>query len=155
MPVFLIRHAHAGNRSSWRGEDGGRPLSQRGHAQAQGLIDLLGKRGITLITSSPAQRCVETVEPLAQALGLEVELDKRLAEGSPVQPAFEVLMGAGPGHVLCAHGDLIPSLMQRLVDEGMRASAPERCQKGSVWEIELDQGNPVKARYRPAPRPAG
>jgi len=151
MPVFLIRHAHAGNRSSWRGEDVERPLSERGRDQARGLIDLLSDRDITLITSSPAQRCIETVEPLAQALGLRVELDKRLAEGSALRPALDVAMDAGAGHVLCAHGDLIPALMQRLVNQGMRASAPQRCQKGSVWEIELDGGRPVKARYRPPP----
>ncbi len=154
MPVFLIRHAHAGNRSGWRGEDAERPLSDRGHAQARGLVDLLGVRGIERISSSPARRCIQTVEPLADALGLEVELDKRLAEGAPVRTALDVLLGAGTDHVLCAHGDLIPGLMHRLVTQGMRATSPDRCQKGSVWEIELEGGRAVKARYRPPTRPA-
>jgi broad specificity phosphatase PhoE len=149
MSVFLARHAHAGNRSGWQGEDGDRPLSARGLEQARGLIEVLGERPITSITSSPARRCVQTVEPLAQALGLQVELDKRLAEGSAVRGALDVLLGGDQDHVLCAHGDLIPDLMQRLVSQGMRASGPERCQKGSVWEIELEGGRAVRARYRP------
>ncbi len=151
MPVFLVRHAHAGNRSSWRGEDADRPLSPRGLAQAAGLADLLGDRGVTSVSSSPARRCVQTIEPLAHALKLPVELDKRLAEGSSVKVALDALLTGGDGQVLCAHGDLIPALMARLVHGGLRASGPERCQKGSVWEIELERGKPAKARYRTPP----
>ena len=151
MPVYLVRHAHAGNRSGWRGDDADRPLSDRGHAQAVGLAHLLGVRGIERISSSPARRCIQTVEPLADELGLAVELDKRLSEGSAVREALDLVLGSGPNHVLCAHGDLIPSVMRRLVSQGMRAGSPDRCQKGSVWEIELDHGRPVKARYRAAP----
>jgi broad specificity phosphatase PhoE len=155
MPVFLIRHAHAGNRSSWRGDDEERPLSERGLDQAMGLVQLLGDRGIARVTSSPARRCIQTVEPLAGAHDLEVELDKRLAEGSAVRAALELLLAGGDDHVLCAHGDLIPGLMHRLVADGMRANAPDRCQKGSVWEIELDHGRPGKARYRAPVRASG
>jgi len=35
--VYLVRHAHAGNRSSWDGNDGERPLSPKGRQQAAGL----------------------------------------------------------------------------------------------------------------------
>jgi broad specificity phosphatase PhoE len=151
MSVFLVRHAHAGNRSGWRGADEDRPLSRRGLAQAQGLAELLGDRGVTSVSSSPARRCVQTIEPLARSLKLEVVLDKRLAEGSSVKGALDALLGGGDGQVLCAHGDLIPALMAHLVDHGLRASGAERCQKGSVWEIELERGKPVKARYRTPP----
>ena len=51
------------------------------------------------------------------------------------------------GHVLCAHGDLIPELMHRLVQRGHAGRGPGRCQKGSVWEIELDGR---QAGHRPA-----
>jgi len=152
MSVLLIRHAHAGNRSSWRGEDAARPLSERGHLQAQGLIALLADRTITSLASSPALRCAQTIEPLAASLGLDVILDKRLAEGSPLRPALGLVL-AGDDTVLCAHGDLIPDLMARLMSRGMKATHPERCQKGSVWEIEIDQAKAVRARYLPPARP--
>jgi broad specificity phosphatase PhoE len=149
MSVFLVRHAHAGNRSSWRGEDADRPLSDRGLGQATDLADLLGEREIRRVASSPARRCVQTVEPLAELLKLSVDLDKRLAEGSALRGALDLILDGGDDQVLCAHGDLIPDLMARLVDGGMRATAPGRCQKGSAWEITLEHGRPVKARYRP------
>jgi broad specificity phosphatase PhoE len=148
MSVLLIRHAHAGNRSSWRGEDAERPLSERGHLQAQGLIALLADRTITSVASSPALRCDQTVEPLAASLGLTVTLDKRLAEGSPLRPALGLVLAADDA-VLCAHGDLIPDIMSRLVSQGMKATRPERCQKGSVWEIEIDHARAIRARYLP------
>ena len=59
------------------------------------------------------------------------------------------MLGTGDGQAFCAHGDLIPQVMEHLVGEGMRAQAPQRCQKGSVWEIELRDGRPFKARYHP------
>jgi 8-oxo-dGTP diphosphatase len=150
MSVYVIRHAHAGNRSSWRGEDAERPLSSRGHLQAKLLGQLLGCDHISRVISSPARRCIQTVEPLAEARGVKVRTDKRLAEGASVREAYDLLV-AHDHQVLCAHGDLIPALMDRLVERGLRATGPERCQKGSVWEIELERGKPVKARYRPPP----
>ena len=148
MPVFLVRHAHAGNRSTWPGEDGDRPLSDRGLGQARDLVDLLGDRTIRRVSSSPARRCVQTVEPLAAHLKVAVDLDKRLAEGASVRGALDLIL-AGDDQVLCAHGDLIPDVMVRLVDRGLRAETPTRCQKGSVWEITVEGGRPIKARYRP------
>ncbi len=148
MPVFLVRHAHAGNRSTWQGEDGDRPLSDRGMGQADDLVDLLGDRTIRRVASSPARRCVQTVEPLATHLKLAVDPDKHLAEGASVRGALDLIL-AGDDQVLCAHGDLIPDVMVRLVDRGLRVEAPTRCQKGSVWEITIERGRPIKARYRP------
>ena len=33
VPVYLIRHAHAGSRSGWDGDDDRRPLSPKGRAR--------------------------------------------------------------------------------------------------------------------------
>ena len=152
VTVFLIRHAIAGSRSRWQGEDSLRPLNARGRQQAAGVAELLAPRGVTRVVSSPATRCVQTVEPLAETLGVEVKLDKRLAEGGRLDDALDVVF-ARPDHLAaCAHGDLIPEIMAELVRRGMQATAPQRCQKGSVWEIELRDGQPVEARYHP---PAG
>ena len=61
--------------------------------------------------SSPYTRCVETVEPLAAELGLEVELDDRLAEGAGSAAAAELLQEDGV--VACTHGDVIHNLLGR------------------------------------------
>ena len=41
MTVYLIRHAKAGDRDTWRDDDRLRPLSGRGHRQSRLLIDML------------------------------------------------------------------------------------------------------------------
>ncbi len=71
------------------------------------------------VVSSPYVRCVQTVEPLAEAAGLRVELDERLAEGADVDAAFDLLLELDAVHgVVCTHGDLIPLLLRRLVVHG-------------------------------------
>ncbi len=39
--VLLVRHAKAGKRGDWPGDDDDRPLDAAGRAQAQRLVDLL------------------------------------------------------------------------------------------------------------------
>ncbi|NUR76504.1 MAG: NUDIX hydrolase, partial [Thermoleophilia bacterium] len=72
--TLLVRHASAGNRDEWTGDDADRPLDERGRAQALGLVERLTPFRIERILTSPARRCVETVEPLARARGLDAEL---------------------------------------------------------------------------------
>ena len=80
MTSVLLRHASAGHRARWDGHDVGRPLDDRGRRQASELVELLRPFGVRRVVSSPYVRCVETVEPLAAALGVPVEEDERLAE---------------------------------------------------------------------------
>ena len=62
--------------------DEGRALTERGRRQADGLRDQLEELGITRLVASPFVRCVQTLVPLADELGVVVELDERLAEGT-------------------------------------------------------------------------
>lgn len=106
----LLRHASAGDRLHWDGEDHLRPLDEKGWRQAAELVDKLAPLGVQRIVSSPYIRCVQTVEPLAAALGLEVELDERLAEGTH-DAAAELLREEGV--VACTHGDVCHALVGR------------------------------------------
>jgi phosphohistidine phosphatase SixA len=103
----LVRHASAGDRDAWNGDDRLRPLDTRGRLQAEVLADLIGPLGVQRVVSSPYLRCVETVEPLAAELGVPVEQDDRLAEGAG-RAAFELLHEDGV--VLCTHGDVVGDL---------------------------------------------
>ncbi|MGZ4717068.1 MAG: SixA phosphatase family protein, partial [Acidimicrobiales bacterium] len=78
MPVYLIRHAHAGSRAGWGGDDDARPLSPKGRAQTTGLTTWLADQPVDEVRSSPSARCRQTVEPLAASHGLEVESDRTL-----------------------------------------------------------------------------
>jgi 8-oxo-dGTP diphosphatase len=150
VTIFLVRHAHAGKRSEWEGDDAARPISPRGVAQTEAVTTLLARRPVTRVVSSPYVRCVQTVEPLAEAAGLRVETDERLTEGADADAAFELLLELDAVHgVACTHGDLIPPLLRRLVAMGMVVEGPLLDQKGSVWTIHSKNGVPTKGRYTP------
>ncbi len=55
-------------------------LSEEGIEQAKRLPDALARFPITRLVSSPQVRSVQTAQPVADALGLTVEIDERLAE---------------------------------------------------------------------------
>lgn len=108
MTSVLVRHGSAGDRHDWDGDDSLRPLDARGREQAAQLVELLRPLEVRRIVSSPFTRCVETVEPLAEALGLSVEPDDRLAEGAG--HAAYVLVQED-GIVCCTHGDVVGDLI--------------------------------------------
>ena len=117
MTVVLLRHASAGDRLNWGGDDMLRPLDRRGRAQSLALRDALLRRGVTRVLSSPYVRCTETVAPLAASLGVTVELDDRLAEGAGGTSARE-LLAARDGCVACTHGDIVEELVGRALKKG-------------------------------------
>ena len=119
MSVVLLRHASAGDRDEWQHDDRLRPLDDRGRRQALALRKL-ADRGITRVVSSPYVRCVETVEPLAATLGLEVEVDRRLAEGADPDDAL-ALLAELDGGVACTHGDVIEALLGHSLKKGAAA----------------------------------
>ena len=137
MSVLLLRHARAGERAAWTGDDTLRPLDDRGLRQALALRDL-AQRAIGRIVSSPYRRCVETVEPLAEALGIAIELDDRLAEGASPQLAL-ALLAELDGGLACTHGDVIEAVL----GYGLR--------KGAVAVTDVGPDGAVVLEALPAP----
>ena len=125
MTSVLLRHASAGHRLDWEHDDRLRPLDARGRRQSADLVALLRPLGLRRILSSPYVRCVQTVEPLAAALGLEVELDERLEEGKG-GAAAELLREDGV--VCCTHGDIVEALVGR----GLKKAAAVVLEDGAV-----------------------
>jgi phosphohistidine phosphatase SixA len=117
----LLRHASAGDRDAWEGDDRARPLDRKGRKQSERLATELQGRGIQRIVSSPYVRCVQTVEPLARALGVPVETDERLAEGASRDDALELVREATVPTVLCTHGDVVEELLGRHLKKGALA----------------------------------
>ncbi|MDT7543511.1 MAG: 2,3-bisphosphoglycerate-dependent phosphoglycerate mutase [Acidobacteriota bacterium] len=71
--ILLIRHGQSeGNAEGRFGGHGTTPLSLRGRAQAEASARALVSEKITAIYSSDLLRAVETAEPLARALNLEI-----------------------------------------------------------------------------------
>jgi 8-oxo-dGTP diphosphatase len=111
----LLRHASAGHRLDWEHDDHLRPLDARGLRQSADLVELLRPFGVRRVVSSPYVRCVQTVEPLAAALGLQVEQDDRLEEGAG---AASAALLREDGIVCCTHGDIVEALLGRGLKKG-------------------------------------
>ena len=107
MTLLLIRHASAGDRDDWVGDDLPRPLDARGRDQASRLPDLLGDYEIARVLSSPAVRCLQTVEPLARSRGLDIEVREELSEEQQGEAGVELVRALiGEQAALCVHGGL-------------------------------------------------
>lgn len=81
MQLFVARHGQ----TEWnaQGRVIGRtdiPLTEVGHAQAEGLAERAKQAGIEIIISSPMIRTRQTAEHAANACGLPVAVDPRLIE---------------------------------------------------------------------------
>jgi phosphohistidine phosphatase SixA len=105
--ILLVRHASAGERELWEGDDSERPLDDRGVRQAGEIAELLASFEPTTIVSSPALRCRQTMAPLAEALSIPVELRDELSEARQDDDgAAFVASLAGDTVVVCGHGGL-------------------------------------------------
>lgn len=150
--IHLVRHGAAGDRSRWEGPDHERPLTEKGFAQANMIADQLAGVGITRLLSSPFIRCMQTLEPLGEALGLKVESTDALGEGASTVGIAGMLDDvAGSTAVLCSHGDVIPDTLRRLQWMGTRFLSPFECRKGSTWVVGHDGAGFTDARYLPPP----
>jgi phosphohistidine phosphatase SixA len=137
VTVYLVRHASAGHRDQFDAHDRDRPLDPAGQAQAEKLSDWLRHAPISRILCSPFPRCVQTVEPLALALGLDIELQDALAESSDIDKSWKLLTkAAATTTVLCSHGDVIPDLIRRAQLRGLHIPGKSGCAKGSVWTLD-------------------
>ncbi len=154
MPLIVVRHARAGRRSAWTGEDAARPLTERGRAQAEALVPVLGARHPRRVLSSPALRCIQTVAPLADALGLPVEPVDGLGEGNGTLALGLVLRMLGEPAILCTHRDVATELLEALTP-GASASARSRLRlaKGDAWVLASVEGRPAIAEHLRAGRP--
>jgi 8-oxo-dGTP diphosphatase len=105
--ILLVRHASAGSRQTWDGDDRERPLDPRGENQARHLVSLLEGFELGAIYTSPYRRCVHTVEPLAAARSLAVDVREELGEEEQYEAGAELVRSlARLNVVVCGHGGL-------------------------------------------------
>jgi 8-oxo-dGTP diphosphatase len=151
--IHLLRHAAAGDSNKWTKDDRIRPLTKKGVRQAAAIAESLKDRDIERIISSPYQRCVETVEPLAKMIGTKVEIADALAVDPGADATSELMDDlAGTNAILCSHREVIPATIDYLVDRGVHLHSPVYCSKGSIWEIKVDRGVYTEATYIPPPK---
>jgi 8-oxo-dGTP diphosphatase len=153
LTIFVVRHAKAGSRHNWAGDDVDRPLSKNGRRQAELLTARLREEAVSGLWSSPYARCMETLVPLGAALGLEVIAEPRLAEGGRFEDTLELLREVPDGAVLCSHGDIVPELLDALVRRGTKVLTPPDWRKAALWLLDAPDadGHVATAAAEPPP----
>ncbi len=158
--VLLVRHARAGDKKQWRGQDRLRPLDRIGQRQTAALGCLLPVFHPVRVLSADRVRCVDTVRPLADALGLSVEIDPMFdeaqgADAGQAATGLRSLTRAGEAIVVCSQGGLIPETLRVLASASGVVLATPAASKGSVWALSFHPaGHLVGADYYPPPTDA-
>ncbi len=173
LPILVIvPHAEAGDRTKWTRDQDLRPLTDEGRAQAASLAQAVGR--VDRVVSSPARRCVETVQPIAAASNVDIELSDDLRELTYVTELEswdpwvgenelwrgQLVAGAGLGRFLrvvagtrgthrrvaiSAHGDLVP-LFAMFAAGHFRVPGPLPIARGGCFEIDAsDAEQPIKS----------
>jgi 8-oxo-(d)GTP phosphatase len=151
-PVLLVRHAKAGSREDWDGDDDLRPLTAKGRAQAHALTGLLRLFAPARAYAAPPVRCPQTIRPLADERGLEITEEPLLGEEvywrDPDAGLGRLLeLAADPDvPVLCSQGGVIPDVLGRLTGT---QDLPNR--KGSTWVLGFTDSRVITADYYPPP----
>lgn len=144
MTCYVVRHVKAGDRKKWTDRpDSERPISSNGSRQAAALAERFADAGVDRLVSSPYLRCVQSLEPLAEQLGLTVEVDDRLVEGGSFEQTLRLLgelVAAGSTPVVCSHGDVIVELISALVRRGTELRNEPDWRKATVWTLESGDG---------------
>ena len=113
--LVVLRHGRATKRSTWKGADAERPLTDLGRVQAQRLVPLLSAYGVTRIVSSDSERCLQTVAPYArdQVVAIETEPGINEEESTPgsVTATVADLLAGKEGAVLCSHRPVLPQIL--------------------------------------------
>jgi phosphohistidine phosphatase SixA len=152
--VLVIRHGCAGDKRHWHGPDAERPLDEQGRRQAEALVDVLRDPTIRRIVSSPTARCVESVVPLANAHGLPIEEDERLAPTtSGDQLLALVTKPESADAVLCSHGEVMQEALGALRERGIEIEARDESDdtllltKGTGWDLTVEDGEVTALRH--------
>jgi len=124
FPLILVRHAKAMPPENWDGPDHTRPLLQRGLNQAKRIARGIAAFGPERIVSSPAARCLATIDPLSRVTGLGVKVkggisqDSYRASGEKPRKAMTKEVARRVGSVVCSHGPVLPQLLTAAAEVG-------------------------------------
>ena len=151
--MLVVRHGTAGRKSRFSGDDTKRPLDKQGRAQAEALVGQLLAFGATNVRAASRVRCQQTVEPLAEELGVPIQDEPTLTEEayakSPKRARHRMLEIARQKGtpVICSQGKVIPDLIAWWCErDGVRPDK-SRNHKGSTWVLSLSDGRLTAADH--------
>jgi 8-oxo-dGTP diphosphatase len=155
--ILIVRHGTAGSKSRYKGDDRLRPLDKRGRAQAESLVGQLLAFGADTLYAADRVRCHQTLEPLADELGVAIHNEPLLTEEAyaddrkAARRRILEIAAAGGTPVICTQGRVIPDLIAWWCDrDGVRPDK-SRNRKGSTWVLSSWQGHLVAADHIGSP----
>ena len=155
--TIIVRHGRAGSRKKYKGEDWKRPLDKLGRAQAESLVGQLLAFGATELHAAPRVRCQQTLTPLAQELGAEIEVESALTDEAyaedhkTARARILEIAATGKTPVICTQGKVIPDLIAWWCErDGVRPDK-SRNRKGSTWVLSSVSGRLVAADHIGSP----
>jgi 8-oxo-dGTP pyrophosphatase MutT (NUDIX family)/phosphohistidine phosphatase SixA len=158
--AVLVRHARAGSKARYKGDDAERPLDSVGVRQAAALVPLIQAFGGTDGFTAERTRCIQTIAPWAESVGVDLTLEPTLTEeGYARDPdrgrrrAKEIAGDVVGVPVICSQGKVIPDLMQWWADSDGIELSRTRSRKASVWVLSFVGGVLVAADYTDSPLP--
>ena len=135
--LCFLRHAHAGDSTTWEQADELRPLTEKGRRQSERVGRLLAAAGYApdAVLASPLVRARETGEIVADVLGLPLTLDMRLGEPLDLATVERILDDAGDPRrpLLVGHDPDFSELVSELV------GAPIPMRKGTLARIDVER----------------
>jgi 8-oxo-dGTP diphosphatase len=151
----------ARNRQKWGEDDFERPLSKLGVRQANFHAEAMAQGDhIDAVYCSPALRCRQTIEPLAERLGLPVHVEPLLAETglllslpigaeNPLLARFQADLPNGGRIVACSHADTIPAFLDSLQPDDQGLPRPDLMGFGGWLGVRVDGSDVTIERYEP------
>jgi 8-oxo-(d)GTP phosphatase len=156
--LLIVRHGTAGSKSRYKGDDRKRPLDKRGRGQAESLVGQLLAFGATELYAAPRTRCHQTLEPLAEELGVTIEDVPTLTEEAYAddhqagrRSMRKILEATDGTPVICTQGKVIPDFIEWwCARDGVRPDK-SRNRKGSTWVLSLADGKLIAADHIASP----
>lgn len=158
--VIVVRHAVAGHREDFLGDDNDRPLTAKGWRQAAALASQLAVFAPQSVGAAPLLRCEQTIAPLASHLRMTVSSLPTLSEVAYAQDAASArrtvvnaaTSAAAVGSaVMCSQGGVIPALIRHFAGRSHLDVPTFATPKGAFWVLSF-AGKQLKQvdRYIPA-----
>ena len=116
--LIVVRHAEAVARKTWSEADPLRPLTPGGEAHACAIAPMLTAYGVRRLVSSPSTRCVQTLIPVADRTGKEIEtvavLSEEESSEAGIRAALDELLAGRRSAALCTHRPVLPTVLDLL-----------------------------------------
>ena len=156
-PIVLLRHAKALKREDWEGDDGDRPLDNKGQRQAKRMLSIYQNYGITEIHTSDAQRCIETIEPMAKSLKLNPIYSRDLSEycyekdkDAPLDYVWSLLR-PNLNVIVCSHNPILPKLVKKLIGKKNFKKIESELLPGEAFILHHRDGEVIAVDWIEAP----